>query len=311
MSPHRIVAFGGGHGLSATLRALTTLSSTITAVVTVADDGGSSGRLRDEFDYLPPGDLRQALVALASTDDVHDRTAALLQHRFRGQGPLSSHAIGNLLLAGAFDVFGDPVVALEHVGALLGARGRVLPMSTVPLAIEADVSGLDPNDPSAMTIVRGQAHVATTKGTVNRVRISPPTPPACDQAVAAVEEADWLIFGPGSWFTSVLPHFLVPDLADAIHRSAAQRLVILNLAADGETSGWTIEEHLAAITRHEPRFRADVVLADPRTAAHDGGLRQAANAVGARLRTGAVADTSGVPRHSSVLLGKQLSSIIG
>src|SRR3954470_19950637 len=139
----KVVAFGGGHGLSASLAALRRVTPNLTAVVTVADDGGSSGRLRDELDALPPGDLRMALAAMAGDDDWGATWSGLLQHRFRGDGPLGGHAVGNLLLTGLAELTGDPVAALDLVGRLLGVTGRVLPMSPVPLEICAEVVGPD------------------------------------------------------------------------------------------------------------------------------------------------------------------------
>ena len=146
----RAVALGGGHGLHATLSALRLLTDRVTAVVTVADDGGSSGRLRRELGLLPPGDLRMALAALAADDVQGRKWATLVQHRFGGSGALAGHAVGNLLLAGLMDTLGDPVAALDEVGALLGVKGRVLPMCSTPLDIEAEVSGLG-GDPTACT----------------------------------------------------------------------------------------------------------------------------------------------------------------
>ncbi|HET6533210.1 MAG TPA: 2-phospho-L-lactate transferase CofD family protein, partial [Actinoplanes sp.] len=175
----RVVAFGGGHGLSASLRALRRcqreLDLDITAVVTVGDDGGSSGRLRNERDaQLPPGDLRQALAALADDDPGSQRTAALLQHRFATVGdpdPLAGHAVGNLLLLGLMELLGDPVEALDHAGAMVGAHGRVLPMSCYKIGIEADVRGGDPARPGDTVTVRGQHQVAITTGHVEAVRL--------------------------------------------------------------------------------------------------------------------------------------------
>ncbi|WP_280401531.1 gluconeogenesis factor YvcK family protein, partial [Nocardia carnea] len=165
-----VVALGGGHGLYATLSAVRRLTRRISAVVTVADDGGSSGRLRRELGVPPPGDLRMALAALAAdADGVLTRT---VQHRFGGTGALAGHSVGNLLLAGLTEVLGDPVAALDKVGELLGISGRVLPMSTIPLDIEADVSGLEA-DPRVSRCIRGQVAVATTPGKVRRVRLLP------------------------------------------------------------------------------------------------------------------------------------------
>ena len=168
----RIVALGGGHGLYATLSAARRLTPHVTAVVTVADDGGSSGRLRSELDVVPPGDLRMALAALAS-DSPHGRLwATILQHRFGGSGALAGHPIGNLLLAGLNEVLADPVAALDELGRILGVKGRVLPMCPIALQIEADVAGLE-SDPRMSRVIRGQVAIATTPGKVRRVRLLP------------------------------------------------------------------------------------------------------------------------------------------
>src|ERR1700683_5076255 len=235
---HSIVALGGGHGLYATLSAARRLTPYVTAVVTVADDGGSSGRLRSELDVVPPGDLRMALAALAS-DSPHGRLwATIMQHRFGGSGALSGHPIGNLLLAGLNEVLADPVAALDELGRLLGGGGRVRPMCPTPLEIEADVSGLEP-DPRMFRAIRGQVAIATTPGKVRRVRLLPGNPPATRQAVDAIMSADLVVLGPGSWFTSVIPHVLVPGLAAALQATTARRALVLNLvAAPGGRAGF-------------------------------------------------------------------------
>ena len=215
----RIVALGGGHGLYATLSAARRLTPHVTAVVTVADDGGSSGRLRSELDVVPPGDLRMALAALAS-DSPHGRLwATIIQHRFGGSGALAGHPIGNLLLAGLNEVLADPVAALDELGRMLGVKGRVLPMCPIALQIEADVAGLE-SDPRMSRVIRGQVAIATTPGKVRRVRLLPGDPPATRQAVDAIMGADLVVLGPGSWFTSVIPHVLVPELAAALQATA-------------------------------------------------------------------------------------------
>ena len=170
-----VVAFGGGHGLSASLTALRRVTDQLTAIVTVADDGGSSGRLRAELNCLPPGDLRMALAALCGDDESGRTWADVLQYRFHSAGPLGDHAIGNLLIAGLWERLGDPVAGLDMVARLLGAKGRVLPMASVPLEIEADVIGLDPARPDEISAVRGQAQVAKTAGEVSAVRLDPAT----------------------------------------------------------------------------------------------------------------------------------------
>ncbi len=318
-APRRIVAFGGGHGLSASLRALRRcvpdLALDITAVVTVGDDGGSSGRLRAERGALPPGDLRQALAALAADDEAATLTAELLQHRFAPCGgepdPLAGHAVGNLVLLGLMELLGDPVAALDHAAALVRARGRVLPMSREPVGIEADVRGADPARPDDVLTVRGQHAVAVTPGHVESVRLTPGTPPACPPAVEAVRSADWLIFGPGSWYTSVIPHLLVPGLAHAIVTSPARRLVTLNLAADNETLGLSAADHLAALRRYLPELRVDAVLADVKAVGEPEPVHRAAESLGARLVLAPVGAFDGSPRHDPDALAAALVPVLG
>jgi uncharacterized cofD-like protein len=318
----KVVAFGGGHGLAVSLRALRRcdpeLELDITAVVTVGDDGGSSGRLRAERGALPPGDLRQALVALAADGPVTRRSAELFQHRFAPNGsgepagdPLVGHAVGNLVLLGLMELFGDPVTALDHAAEMLGASGRVLPMSCQPVWIEAEVRGGDPGRPDDVVTVRGQHAVAVTPGQVESVRLTPPGPPACPQAVAAVAEADWLIFGPGSWYTSVIPHLLLPELAAAIVTSSARRLVMLNLAAEKETLGLSVADHLAALRWYLPELKVDTVLADGAAVGDPEPVDRAAESLGARLVLAPVAVADGSPRHDSAALGAALVPVLG
>ena len=258
----RVVALGGGHGLAATLAALRLVDAEVTAIVTVADDGGSSGRLRREYGVLPPGDLRMALAALCA-DESGMTWARVLQHRFGGDGELAGHAVGNLLITALWELFGDPVAGLDWLGRMLPVRGRVLPMSAVPLDIVATVEGLDPAKPREMSVVRGQASVAVTPGRVRSIELVPGDPPAVPEAVSAVLSADWVIFGPGSWFTSVLPHLLVPSLSSALAQTSARRLVALNLVPQpGETEGFSPHRHLEVLADHAPSLSFDVVLAD-------------------------------------------------
>ncbi|MFC0504640.1 gluconeogenesis factor YvcK family protein [Micromonospora costi] len=363
----RVVAFGGGHGLSASLRALRRcapeLDLDITAVVTVGDDGGSSGRLRAERGGLPPGDLRQALVALAGDHPATRRSAGLFQHRFAevsapkaaaglkaGAAPkvtagpkaavgpsardaatdpagadppagadspaptgdgLAGHAVGNLVLCGLMELLGDPVAALEHAGAMLGAVGRVLPMSCQPVGIEAQVRGADPDRPDEVRTISGQHQVAVTTGRVESLRLTPAAPEACPEAVEAIGAADWLIFGPGSWYTSVLPHLLVPQLADAIVSSPARRLVTLNLAAEKETQRLSVADHLAALRWYLPELKVDHVLADAKAVGDPEPVERAAESLGARLVLAPVAVPDGAPRHDPAALGAALVPVLG
>lgn len=264
--PLRVVALGGGHGLHASLSALQRLEVDITAVVTVADDGGSSGRIRREFGLLPPGDLRMALAALAGdtlTPAGATGWSQLLQHRLGGSGTLAGHPVGNLLLTGLLELHADPVRALDELAAMIGARGRVLPMSLGPLDLIGEVASVDRDDPVRRRQIRGQSAIASTAGQVRSIRLVPADAPACPEAVAAIDQADVVVLGPGSWFTSVIPHLLVPELAAALTRTRAHRVVVLNLEQQaGETSGFSPEEHLEALRQHCPGFRMNTVIAD-------------------------------------------------
>jgi uncharacterized cofD-like protein len=306
-----VVAFGGGHGLSASLTALRRITDRLTAIVTVADDGGSSGRLRRELHCLPPGDLRMALAALCGDDESGRTWADVLQFRFPGQGDLAGHAIGNLLIAGLWERLGDPVAGLDMVARLLDAEGRVLPMAAVPLEIEAEVIGLDPLSPDEISTIRGQAQVAKTTAEVRAVKLQPGDPPACPESIQAVQEADWIVLGPGSWFTSVIPHLLVPELADAIYATSARRLLTLNLEPAGETAGFTAARHVELLAEHAPHLRLDAVLIDQRFAAGDPHLVAWAKSLGADLVVADLAVRDGSARHDQLRLASAYAEIMG
>jgi uncharacterized cofD-like protein len=307
-----VVALGGGHGLSASLSALRRVVDDLTAIVTVADNGGSSGRLRREFGVLPPGDLRQALSALCGDDDWGRTWASVLQHRFASDGEMDNHAVGNLLIVTLWELLGDHVDGLDWVARLLGAQGRVLPMALAPLDITAVVRGADPSRPEALTTVSGQVEVASTSGRVTAVHLEPQDPPACPEALDAVRAADWLVLGPGSWFTSVIPHLLVPELRDCVVRSAARRAVVLNLVPQaGETDGFSPERHLEVLAAHAPDLRLDVVLADRAAVPDTGSLAEAAKALGAELVIADLALGDGTPRHDPVKLANAYTRILG
>jgi uncharacterized cofD-like protein len=307
----RVVALGGGHGLYASLSALRRVTRDLTAIVTVADDGGSSGRLRREYGVLPPGDLRMALAALCGDDSWGTTWSKVVQHRFTGTGELGGHAVGNLLIVALWELLGDPVTGLEWVARLLGAHGRVLPMASVPLELAAKVEGIDPRFPFQISTVRGQVACAMTTGRVRSISLIPANPPACAEAVQAVAEADWVVLGPGSWFTSVLPHLLVPELADALIATPARKLVTLNLAPQpGETEGFSPRAHLEVLARHAPDLSIDVVLAD-RVATSETAceLDEAADVLGARLALADLAMAGRADRHDPLLLAGALARI--
>lgn len=318
--PLRAVALGGGHGLHATLTALRRLTDDITAVVVVADDGGSSGRIRRELDILPLGDLRMALGALAGQENAGPENTLwqrVFEHRYGGHGALAGHAVGNLLLAGLVEVLDDPVAALDQACRLLGVTGRVLPMSTQPVDIEADVTGIQPRrsgpaggdqDRDVAHRIRGQVAVATTPGRVQQVRLDPRRPKACPEAVEALRTADVITLGPGSWFSSVLPHLLVPELFTALVESEARKVLVLNLAPQpGETSGFSPEQHLEVLAAHAPRLRLDVVVADTSAVPEPDRLRRGAEAFGADILLTAVGASDGSPRHDPEALAEALA----
>jgi uncharacterized cofD-like protein len=299
----RVVALGGGHGLAASLSALRRVVADLTAVVTVADNGGSSGRLRREFGALPPGDLRMALAALCGDDEWGQTWARVLQHRFTSGGELHDHAVGNLLIVALWELLGGHVEGLDWVGRLLGAHGRVLPMSVSPIDITASVLGLDPEDPRALTTVCGQVEVASTSGQVVAVQLEPADPPACPEALEVIGSADWVVLGPGSWFSSVIPHLLVPELRDALASSHARKVVTLNLEPQtGETEGFSPETHLEVLAGHAPDLKLDVVLVDRGAVVDEDQLRGTAAGLGADLVIADVAADDGSPRHDPAKL---------
>ncbi|HEY1135617.1 MAG TPA: uridine diphosphate-N-acetylglucosamine-binding protein YvcK [Nocardioides sp.] len=301
-----VAALGGGHGLHASLAALRRVVGDLTAVVTVADNGGSSGRLRGEFGVLPPGDLRMALAALCGDDDWGRTWAEVLQHRFAGEGDMRGHVVGNMLIVGLWELLGDHVPALDWVGRLLGAQGRVLPMAVTPMDITADVR-LDAGDtePGELVHVRGQVEVASTAGRIVNIQLDPSHPEACPEALETVQAADWVVLGPGSWYTSVIPHLMVPDLRRAIVTSSARVVVVLNLADQpGETSGYGPEDHLDALLEHAPDLRIDTVVADAAAVEDAVGVQAWADAHGARVVLADVALGDGTPRHDPARLAR-------
>jgi uncharacterized cofD-like protein len=264
MTSHpKVVALGGGHGLAATLTALRAITEKITAVVTVADNGGSSGRLRAEFPIMPPGDLRMALAALCGDDAWGRNWAEIMQYRFTSEGSMNGHALGNLLLAALWDRDEDVVTGLDQVGALLKVVGRVLPMTAEPLDIEATFESAGKEIEA-----QGQVAVATTPGRLVELRMIPENPTTRPEVLAALSEADWITMGPGSWFSSVLPHLLVPTLQKAIIDSPAKKILLLNLDSNpdqikaGEYAGHSPREHCEILNRYAPDLRFDLVIAD-------------------------------------------------
>lgn len=297
--PLRVVALGGGHGLAANLRALRLLADDITAVVTVADNGGSSGRIRTEMPVLPPGDLRMALAALCEDSDWGSIWGDVIQHRFETDGELDGHALGNLLIVSLWQILGDPIEGLDQMAELLGARGRVLPMALEPLDIEADVRSVD----GELRTVAGQWQVATAEGRVEQVRLDPPRPRVPEAVLEAIGRADWIIVGPGSWYTSVLPHLMIPEIAEAIRTSPARRCITTNLSVGAqEAEGMTSLDMLEVLLEQAGDCRFDALLADPTTLDDALELSEAAEARGIRTLLRQVSVGDGHPHHDPVRL---------
>jgi uncharacterized cofD-like protein len=256
-----VVAIGGGHGLSASLRAIRRYAADVTAIVSVADDGGSSGRLRDALGIPPPGDIRKCLVALAAPDSLW---ALAFEHRFDpDSGELEGHALGNLIIAGLTSATGNFTTAIDEAGRLVGATGRVLPATTHPVVLKAE---------AAAGPIEGQVKVQNT-GRLSAVSLVPPDPPAPRAAIDAIAGADQIVIGPGSLFTSVLAAAVVPDIKAALAATHAQKVYVANLRPQiPETAGYDLDAHVDALTAHG--IDVDVVLAHTpdRPLARDDGL---------------------------------------
>lgn len=303
----KVVVLGGGHGLYASLSALKLLTQNITAIVTVADDGGSSGRLREEFGVLPPGDLRMALAALCDDSDWGQTWRDVLQYRFKSNGILNGHSLGNLLITGLWDLLDDSVAGLELVGRLLNVKGKVVPMAAVPLQIEADIKTANGEEKT----IYGQVQVASCAASISAIRISPADPPAYPEALQAIAEADWIIFGPGSWYTSVLPHLVVPVIYQAVCASKARKMLVLNLIADSETSEMTAADLVTTFHTYGPNLQLSAVLADLGSTTGVSMLKSAVDKCGARLFQRNVANPRIFACHDPLYLAAAYREIFG
>ncbi|CAB4720625.1 unannotated protein [freshwater metagenome] len=307
---NKVVALGGGHGLAATLSALRQLTSEITAIVTVADNGGSSGRLREEFPIFPPGDLRMALAALCADDEWGRTWADILQHRFVSDGALNGHSMGNLLLASLWSQSEDPVAGLDRVGSLLKVIGRVLPMAAVPLDIEATF-----NTSTGRIVIRGQKEVATARGRIESLRVIPVEPAARIEALTAIRTADWITMGPGSWFSSVMPHLLVPMQLDGLSRTKAKKILIMNLDSHPNTvgeeyAGSTPEEHLELFAHYAPDVAIDYVLVDNSVVRNEKSLSAMAASLGGQVVAVDIRKAPGSIHHDVSQLALHLGHIM-
>ncbi|PZD95175.1 hypothetical protein DNH61_11470 [Paenibacillus sambharensis] len=246
----KIVVIGGGTGLSVMLRGLKEKPLDITAIVTVADDGGSSGRLRTELQMPPPGDIRNVLLALS---DVEPLMSQLLSYRFSNGNGLAGHSLGNLMLAAITDISGDFVTGVRELSRVLAVRGRVLPAAAHATVLKAEMMD--------GSIVTGESMIPKAKNRIKRVFIEPPLVEPLPEAVEAIREADAILIGPGSLYTSIMPNLLVPALADAIIESEALKMFVCNVMTQpGETDGYTVSDHLDAIEEHVGSSLFDYVI---------------------------------------------------
>ena len=251
----RVVAIGGGHGLSTLLRGLKTHTRNLTAIVTVADDGGSSGRLRESFGILPPGDIRNCLAALSNDEAL---LTQLFQYRFSGSAGLEGHSFGNLFITALTDITGSFEEAVAESGRALSVSGRVLPSTLHDVHLVADV--LLPHAVNEVR-VQGESKIPEAAGHIRRVWLEPNNPPAFPPVLQAILNADLIVVGPGSLYTSLLPNLLVPDLLAAIHASRAVKVYICNIATQvGETDLYTCHDHVRALEEQVGENFFDVVL---------------------------------------------------
>lgn len=246
----KVVVIGGGTGLSVMLRGLKKFELDLTAIVTVADDGGSSGILRTELNMLPPGDIRNVLISLADTEPLLEQ---VLQHRFRQGEGLAGHNLGNLLIAAMQEITGDFVLAIKELSRVLAVKGRVLPASlqTVSLAAEFEDG----------TLITGESNIPKVGKKIKRVFLEPAEIKALDEAVESILQADTIIIGPGSLYTSIIPNLLVSGIKDAVLASKGKKVYISNVMTQpGETDHFTVIDHVQAIEEHIGQSFIDIVI---------------------------------------------------
>jgi uncharacterized cofD-like protein len=253
----RVVVVGGGNGLSSLLRGLKEFSTNLTAIVTVADDGGSSGELRRNMGILPPGDLRNCLTALSNDEDLMSK---VFQYRFASDTGLKGHSLGNLFITALTDITGSFESAIAESGRVLAVQGRVLPATLHDVRLVADI-----NVPEGQVRVTGESMIPKTHGKIQRVWLEPNNPLAYPPSIQAILSADLIIIGPGSLYTSLLPNLLVPDLAEALRASRALKFYICNVATQpGETDGYSSNDHVKTIESHMRGRIFDLIICNNR-----------------------------------------------
>ncbi|MBW4597087.1 MAG: YvcK family protein [Brasilonema angustatum HA4187-MV1] len=307
----KIVVIGGGTGLSTLLRGLKAYSANITAIVTVADDGGSSGRLRQEFGVLPPGDIRNCLAALADEEKL---LTELFQYRFKAGDGLTGHSFGNLFLTAMSDITGDLERGVAASSKVLAIRGQVLPATLTDVRLWAELAD--------GRRIEGESKITEAGGSIVKIGCIPANPPALPAAIKAIKEANYIIMGPGSLYTSVIPNLLVPEIADAIAASDAPRIYICNIMTQpGETQGYTVADHIRAIDAACGRPLFNAVLVHKKSPSERALIRyaqqhshpvfldrEAVTQLGRRIVIANVMheDETGCVRHNSQLLARVL-----
>ena len=306
----RIVAIGGGHGLATLLRGLKVYTRNLHAVVTVADDGGSSGRLRESFGILPPGDIRNCLAALSNDEQM---LTQLFQYRFSSAGELEGHSFGNLFITALAEITGSFESAVAESGKVLSVSGRVLPSTLHDVKLVADMQLPDSQN---QVRVEGESRIPKMAGRVRRVWLEPNDAPAYPPVIKAILNADMIVIGPGSLYTSLLPNLLVQDLLGAIHASRAVKVYVCNIATQaGETDAYSGSDHVRSLEEHVGERVFDVVLCNNN---YNGLLSEDSQWVLAdektvtdsRVRTADLTDASFPWRHDSLKLAETLIGIL-
>ena len=248
----RITAIGGGTGLPSLIRGIKHYSHNITAIVTMADDGGSSGRLRSELGIQPPGDIRNCLVALADSEAVMQK---LMDYRFSSDGQLNGHSFGNMMIAALAGIGGDFSRAVEIAGELLAIRGRVIPSTTTDVTLIATTE--------AGETLTGESSVAGATGRITSLSLNPPNPSAHPEAVRALRESDLIVIGPGSLYTSIVPNLLIAEISEAVAQSRALKIYVCNVAEEPrQTVGYSVLDHLGVVRRYTGPGSVHAVVAN-------------------------------------------------
>ncbi len=306
----RIVTIGGGHGLSTLLRGLKFYTRNLTAVVTVADDGGSSGRLRESYGILPPGDIRNCLAALSGDERM---LTQLFQYRFSGESDLDGHSFGNLFITALAEITGSFEGAIAESGKVLSVSGRVLPSTLNNVKLVADMQ--IPNSPNQVR-VEGESRIPKMAGKVNRIWLEPNDAPAYPPVIKAMLSADMIVVGPGSLYTSLLPNLLVHDLLGAIRASRAVKVYVSNIATQtGETDFYSCNDHVRVLEEHVGEHLFDVILCNDD---YDGQLNPGSEWVRAdektmadpRVRCGDLVDDQHPWRHDSIKIAETLIEVL-